>query len=265
MNAEAQVRPTTFGGSAAVPPRRRLGLLQANIMKSNPRLPEALASIEQLDPDIANLNEAINAVEPMRRRWKSVHLFDVLAPKRRSRGGWDTVVLLNRVRNRLIGARSTRDTEPAAPSKWAPARFTNIVRWIPRHAVNADRGKHFDVHLNAVIQSKRTGGPLLQAARTVQAGIQMRLLQTRIRWAMRRGYDVTVAGDFNYRVRPGSKVWKWAPENVFARCGLTFVRDGIDYIAYDPTRWRLVRREVIAREDTGSDHEWLYVELEAVA
>jgi hypothetical protein len=234
-------------------------LLQANIYKGNKRLHDAFAVILRLDPDVVSINEGIRAVPALREAGRLMARFRLVVNRVRSRGGWDTPILLNDTRNEVRGWWSRRQTRPSIPSKWAPARFTTSV------AFDDEEGRtwrHFNVHLNAVIQSKRTWDPLLQAARTVWAGRQMASLERQIKRAQRRGRLVSGAGDLNWNDRrPSGAPWKWAPQEVFARCGLAWVNVGPDWVWF-PASWVVTEQGVIDQDETGSDHKWLWVDVE---
>lgn len=233
-------------------------ILQANIYKGNQRLLDAMSVILRLDPDVASINEGIRAVPVFRRSKRLMGRFQLFVNRVRSRGGWDTPILLNQ-RNEVRGWRAKRETRPSFPSKWAPARFTHRATFEDEEG---RRWRHFSIHLNAVIQSKRTWGPLLQAARTRWAGVQMASLERQIKRAQRRGLLVSVAGDVNWRdVDPTGSPWKWSPAEVFARCDLDWVSHGPDWIAF-PDTWRATHEEDVDQDETGSDHKWLVVDIE---
>lgn len=231
-------------------------ILHANIYKANRRLEHAVKLIASLGPDIGGINEGINAVPRLRK----MRRHSCIVNKQRGRGQWDTAILVHK-RNTVQHWRSEKATKAVAPLKIAPARYTTSVAFLDAEGV---KRKHFNVHLNAVLQNRTTGAPLVRAARVIQAGFQMALLELRVRAAKLRGRVVTISGDFNYRDRKGTTVdtdWRWSPQSVFTRLGMDWWTEGIDYIAF-PKTYKITRRLVIPTNQTGSDHPWMLADLE---
>lgn len=245
--------------NAAALPRRTylLRFLHANIYRANRQLDTDLRFIESLDVDVAAINEGINAVPKL----KLLKGFQLVVNAVRSRGGWDTPILI-RTKHKLLGWSSKQVTEAVEPSKLAPARFNTAARFLA-NGNRKRRHKHYCVHYNAVLQNRTTGAPLLRAARVVQARLQAIALEASARAAIARGIVVTISGDFNYRDRPGTTAdtdWHYSPQKMFTRLGLTWISEGLDYFAY-PEDAALETKEVISTKRTGSDHPWLLLVL----
>lgn len=120
-----------------------------------------------------------------------------------------------------------------------------------------------NTHTNAGVQNRTTGRPLSTKIRRVSEFVAgMIVLESMIRNAKRRGDSVIVVGDLNYRqVRSG--VWKFSPQSLFNRTGLSYRARGIDYIAFTKDLTPADELQVIGTDRTGSDHVWLVLKLKS--
>lgn len=132
-------------------------------------------------------------------------------------------------------------------------------------AVRFEKGGYnvtfINTHCNAAVQSRSTGRHLRTSIRRVLEYTRgMVVLEGMIRNAQKRGDLVVLVGDLNYALdRDG--IWKFSPQALFKRTGLHFRVHRIDYIAYSKG-FKPSNFETIGTGRTGSDHEWITLELE---
>lgn len=118
---------------------------------------------------------------------------------------------------------------------------------------------HINTHRNAGIQGPE-GRPLLHLERVQQYAAHADFLEDMIETSESLGYDVFVTEDGNYR-KPASNVelWEFSPQKL---TGMASIANKIDYIHYNPKRWKNTCSKVI--KNKGSDHDFLYGEFRAI-
>lgn len=129
-----------------------------------------------------------------------------------------------------------------------------VYRWGNRKIM------HITTHRNAGIQGPE-GRPLLQLPRTRQYAIHAETLEDVIEASEKLGYDVFVTEDGNYKrpTNPTVRLWEYSPQRI---PGYVSVENKIDYIHYNPKRWKLTHKRII--KPKGSDHDFLYAEFKAI-
>jgi len=142
----------------------------------------------------------------------------------------------------------------SSPLKIAPTRF---ITW----SIDGVNGKPLAViglHPHAGVWTN------WNSDRAVKYRRNMRRLEALVRLLRIRygaDLDIVVMGDLNYpNVRDGRHR---APRQVFTRLGMSWVSNGVDWVAFSKTL-RLVDSQIIPKGTNGQDHPWLEVELERV-
>jgi hypothetical protein len=155
---------------------------------------------------------------------------------------------------RDIDEHETKQISPDTGVGVAHARFYTRAR----------RGRRvfYAVHANAAIQDRRTGGWRgWISARTWRRHV-VKLIAA-IKTDQARGLRVIVGGDFNWRKRPGSDVWR-SPEWIAERCGLDVVTAELMWLLHD-RHWKATDVKVLRDVPTGTGdehpHPALLVEL----
>lgn len=156
-------------------------------------------------------------------------------------------------------AREVSDLEPGEERKVFKSRWITVVKF-KKHGRKC---AIINYHGNATLQDKRTG-KLLRSAQRVQEWLEASvIIERRIKRLQKRGYQVFVTGDWNYRnmksIR-GFRLDYFSPQRIFARCNLEFMEHGLDYVAW-PESWKIAGYEIIHHEQHGGDHDWLIVEV----
>jgi hypothetical protein len=137
-------------------------------------------------------------------------------------------------------------------------RWMNVVRFTHRGSPYF----HVATHWNAAIQDRATGR-MRQNARVEATVTASQLLLTEVGQLIAEGREGWVTGDFNYRVhqKPSFRLWEHSPQACFTELGMTWVDDGLDYLAWTSgVALRAGKRvETIApgTAGNGSDHPWL--------
>lgn len=124
------------------------------------------------------------------------------------------------------------------------------------------RGRKFLLigwHGNAAIQNRTTWLPMLNLPRVIEYRKEMKLLEAFARRWQAEGFDPVIGGDGNYRQVAGVPLWFYSPERMFKRLGLSYVRRGLDKIAYPPD---VDLSDFFTVSAPGADHPWLVLDLE---
>lgn len=119
-----------------------------------------------------------------------------------------------------------------------------------------------NTHTNAAVQNPDTGKPYSSSiARVYQYIKGMIVLEAMIVNAKLRGDMVILVGDLNFKkVKTG--VWKFSPQAMFRRQNMNSVSNGLDYIAFTKGFKRYGNVHFVRTSRTGSDHDWVYLDLQ---
>lgn len=165
----------------------------------------------------------------------------------------DVTILVRRYRKHLSGG-VRKASNASEPFKIAPERF---LAW----TVDNVQGKPLAtiaLHPHASVKDA-WGSP--RAAEYRKAMRALVRLVRELRALYGADLDIVVLGDLNYPDIADGRTW--APRQVFKRLGLSFVNEGVDWVAYSKGL-ALVSKQIISRKANGQDHPWVEAELRRV-
>lgn len=225
-----------------------------NIYAGNKQLAKDIRTIKSLDLDVFGVQEASRRFNMLANGFDRG--YRVFAPKSSIRGAKDCTTFVSR-RLKVVAHSTKIISQAAAPKRVAPARWLTAV-------VVEEGGERYaflNVHLHASIQNRRTGNPL-NARRVNQYIKGIQEIERQIGAYQKAGYKVIVVGDFNYRIFKvrAFRLWRYSPQSLFERCGLQFISDKLDYIAFSKSL-KIKSRKNIPTSQTGADHPWLILDL----
>lgn len=150
-----------------------------------------------------------------------------------------------------LGEIALQACEAATPAKLAPPRWVTVALF--RHP-GLGRIAHLNVHPHAITDDRPLTVPRVRETAEYWQAVD-RLL-TLLEFL---GYTRILTGDLNSR-RSGHTVGYAGADDVLDKHHLNQVRVGLDGVAFD-RNLRVVKRHIIPREVTGSDHPGLLVDL----
>lgn len=232
-------------------------IASVNFYVFNRQAREDVRHLRRLGIDSIGFQEVQNHLHIVQ---SSLHNHRVLWNKRNNSYGAREVAVALRRNNRLLGKNGTEvsDLEPGEERKVFKSRWITVVRF--KH--EGKRVAHINYHGNAAIQDKR--GRLYRTAERVREWLEAAvLIERRIKRLKKRGFEVVVTGDFNYRRRKvaGFTLTYRSPQRMFKRCGMEWIEHGVDYIAWTKG-YRKTNVIKIDADEHGGDHPWLIVDLE---
>ena len=138
-------------------------------------------------------------------------------------------------------------------------RWATVVKFLWK----GQRWAILNYHGNALIQDRSTGDPL-ENERVLEYRRAAIEIETHIKSLQQEGFRVIVTGDFNYRRYSlrGFVLWYYSPQAIFERCNLSYAEKGLDYVAW-PSCFNSVKQTLVPISQTGSDHPWLVVDIDA--
>lgn len=235
-------------------------IVPANLWRENKHVEDDLRLLSASRVDVVACNESANWVEQL----KNVVGYTTIIGPGSKRPHLNNVILL-REDHRVIdsGARKMCDEAGGSPIRYA----TWVAFWWDGVKVAV-----ICTHVNAGIQE----GPNnpTELPRTREAIEHVKNLGALRKELSQRFDTVIIAGDLNwdYEGGPLTKQWYYAPRRYFARWGMTtnwadpsalkggsLGRRQIDYVAFKPSAWRIVRQAWVRGEH--SDHNWPRISL----
>lgn len=135
-------------------------------------------------------------------------------------------------------------------SKYCPPRSIVVLKYKKRGRDIA----HVNTHLHVVPEEELPNTPESkygEAAR--QYADHSILLNKTVERLRRTGYIVVVTGDMNTRPKTTARPWKYSVYNYIVRASMAVVRHGVDLIAYDNFKLRLMEHKFVPNHITGSD------------
>jgi len=230
----------------------QLTILQANFLKSNHRPVWDHRLLLSQGADLVGINEGRHFCH----LFKNSPGYRAAIPHKYGARQNNPIL----VSNRLKWIKFTAHDMCAGVGKSPPRTAT-----VAYYELDGVRRAHIQTHANAHIELNHRPRGL---PRVFQDVVHMRRLIKLVRRLRREGYKVTVAGDFNWDFRPGTRGWFYSPKRVFKRLGMvvnwatpTAPRQGslgsrqVDYIAFDPHDLVPVAQRWVKGEH--SDHRWL--------
>lgn len=223
---------------------------------------QPFADIERLDNlnlDVIGFQEAWRHLEMIDHHLKKHRVY---TSRRSDSKASNEVAVALHSRNELIGfsGREVSDVRPDEETSIFKSRWITVIKF--KH-----KGKRYallNYHGNAVTQSKKTGD-LLTGLERVREWIEAaKEIDETIKDLKSRGFVVLVTGDFNYRRFPSIPRFTlayWSPQRIFRRNGLEWVEHGLDYAAWSKSERKVGPAQIIPKEKTGADHDWIVVEL----
>jgi len=117
---------------------------------------------------------------------------------------------------------------------------------------------YYSVHANAVIGARgNQQGYTGAGGRAWAKG--MRILKSKIKADMERGYAVRVGGDMNYPMGKGP----WTPQTVFEDLGFEYHQDRVMWLAWDPKYDKVVDRKTLGVAPGADAHHAIMVILDS--
>ena len=160
------------------------------------------------------------------------------------------VTILVRRKHKIIDHGSFKAASQSTPLKIAPERW---IVWVI-YRVGGHNGfpvLHVALHPHAAVQGAWGTKRAAQYRREMRKLVALVRLQ-RIKHP---GLRVTVTGDLNYH--PTGPVRPWSPKDVFAKLGLSYTANGLDWIAWSTDLDTVGAARAIPPRDNGQDHDWL--------
>lgn len=183
---------------------------------------------------------------------------NVNSPRIKARPGWREVQTFVRTNKRILDSGRINATvaitnDPLAHDRWIDYA---IYKWGKRRIM------HLTTHFNAGIQGPE-GRPLLHLPRTQQYAAHMDMLEDVIETSEKLGYDVFVTLDGNYKrpVDSGVRIWEFSPLRI---PGMIAVENRIDYVLYNPKRWKLTKKTLIDLKAEKSPHMVIACRFKAI-
>lgn len=142
-------------------------------------------------------------------------------------------------------------------------RHLTVIRFHNR--LTGRKKAHAHTHWNAGIQGPH--GNMLKDPRVTAAAAGSRIMEGVLRALLGEGRDLSVTGDFNWRLHDNDAdfhVWEHSPKAMFGRLGLDYVTTGLDWLAWSKRSLRRVGRLVVldpGHDGNGADHPWIVARL----
>lgn len=165
------------------------------------------------------------------------------------RGAKDNPILVRR-RHKVIDAGAIKGCDASTPMKIAPERWTTFA--VYEHPLG--RILHVALHPNAGVDNAWTSDRAAKYREQMQGLLDL----IEAKKAELEIDHVVVTGDLNYRRRDPAR--KLSPRWVFAKLGLSYRVEGLDWIAWSDGLL-LVHWRVIPTSENGQDHPWLLIHL----
>lgn len=238
-----------------------LRIVSANFYAKNPQPEKDIKRLTRLNADAIGLQEAHNHLELIRREAAPLYNTHVGMDigKRNITAFREVPILLHHKRN--FEGMASHKISNLTDKGIGNARSMTTVRF----RKYGRKFAHINTHLNAKIQNHDTGKPRsVRIPRVAEYIKSAGRLQRHIKQLQKRGYKVIVTGDLNYMSHkriPGFFYMYWAPQKIFRRCGLHWVENGLDYVAWDKSL-RKIGHGLVGTKATGSDHNWIVVTLD---
>lgn len=236
-------------------------VVSANFYRGNSKPLEAARMLRDMHAHVVGVQEAVRRHRLIMTTMRKDYLG--FAGSEDVKAGREVPVFLQKneqIRYLGDGAYLVSDRVDPSNSGIAPDRFLTWVRF-------EFKGRKYcliNIHPNAVVQNKKTGGFLKGLKRVREYKKSMRQLEQEIKAQQNDGFAVLVTGDLNWRPI-GQRVFKWSPVAVFERNGLEFVNVGVDYVAWQSNAFKMHGKFVIPKGENGSDHPWVGVNLRPAA
>lgn len=198
-----------------------------------------------LDADSIGMSEAYRRTRLLS-RLRGYRLTVGRGARDRRRGAKD-VPILTKAGHVSLGAGAVQISEAARPARLAPDR------WLTFSLFDSPAGPiaHLNLHPDAGIANAAPGVP-----RVREYAEAMKSLERYVRLFRLEGFLVVVTGDLNFPAELHDHLPVYAPAKVFERLDLAVWSQHLDYVAYD-RRLTLIKRGVIDKRQTMSDHPWL--------